>query len=462
MMMVDDNDDNINGADGNDEYFMEKMTCLHIANNENNDSRSNDGNDTDDNNDNNVDSYCNDAVNDNDDNSNDSDFTDDDGGSDNDGYSDDDTYKYKLETMTWLHLAIMNRHWNAVRWLVQHGSDCGKECRELLFKICDNDVSPIIMLARYKDAPLDLFGLLKTPTNLNGNNRYRWSDPPLHVAVKKGHISIVNQLIKLGASVNQENGYGRAPLHLAVCDCHTEIALSLIEHGASVNHQVEWYDGYYLPIERYINKYIGHTQNKRFFQLIPEDNMDILKAICTLLKRETEHSDIPKEHRREVASMLHKLIQKLKCFESLSMTMRIREEYGLEAECNRYMYFLELNQHLIAKHCVTLKALYLCSVLLILLGCTCDVSFRDFDSERSDFAHNAEHVYHASAIKDLWDAYNKNKCVKRLQALCIQKTRQSIHNLADESFDCLPVPSSICKLLMRHDVADVLFKAYQM
>ena len=53
--------------------------------------------------------------------------------------------------MTCLHLAIMNCHWNAVRWLVQHGADYDKPCSDYLF-----DISPIVMLAKYQDAPLDL------------------------------------------------------------------------------------------------------------------------------------------------------------------------------------------------------------------------------------------------------------------------------------------------------------------
>ena len=224
---------------------------------------------------------------------------------------------------------------------------------------------------------------------------------------------------------------------------------------------MEGYKGYVLPIEQYIDMYTGHSPDKLFSQLIPADNMDILKAICTLLKREIEGSGVEKEHRREVlSSMLHTLIRKLKCFESLSMTMMIREEYDREAEYNRDMYFLEVNQHLITKDYVSFKAVYLCSVLLILLGC--DINVTGFNIKQSAFAENPEHVNHASAIEELWDSYNKNKCVKRLQALCIQKTRQSMHNFADVSFESLPVPSSIRKLLMLHDIADFLFEAYQM
>ena len=379
---------------------------------------------------------------------------------DNDNDSDDsgdDTGEYRLEKMTCLHLAIMNQHWNAVRWLVQHGVDCDKECHEY-FKGGYNYISPILMLARHQDAPLDLFGLLITPNNLNGGNR---ADPPLHAALPKGHIDIVNHLIKLGASVNQTDRMRNSPLYIATCIGHTDLALLLIEHGASVNQRGGFHDD--LPIEGYIDKYRESAQNKLFLQLIPGNNMDILKAISRLLKMEIECSYEEKEHRMEVlSSMLHKLIQKLECFESLSMTIGIRDEYDEFVGWDTDMYFMELNGHLIAMNFWSLNAIYLCSVLLVLLGCTCDVSFRDFDIKQSYFADNAEHVYHATAILELWDTYNKNKCVKRLQALCIQKTRQSMRRLADESFESLPVPSSMRKLLMLHDVADVLFKAYQM
>ena len=81
------------------------------------------------------------------------------------------------------------------------------------------------------------------------------------------------------------------------------------------------------------------------------------------------------------------------------MTIGIREGYDQEAEYHQDMYFVEINQHLIAMDYVSLKSIYLCSVLLIILGC--DVSFGDFDIDQSALAENAELVYHTSAIEDL-------------------------------------------------------------
>ena len=257
----------------------------------------------------------------------------------------------------------------------------------------------------------------------------------------------MDHLIALGASVNQEDEIRRWPLSIAVdCD-HTALALSLIEHGASLNQ----YNGFkeLLPIEVYIDKYTGRTQNKFFFQLIPGDSMKILKVICNLLDKEMQDSDIEKEHRREVLpSVLHMLIQKLKLFEYLSMTT------------SDVYTDMKLNGHRITRDYVSLKTVNLCSVLLVLLGC---VMFHDANFRSSYFARDAERVYHATAIGDLWDAYNNwNRGVKTLQSLCIQKTRQSMNNLADESFENLSLPSNICKFLMLHDVADVLCEAYQM
>ena len=447
---VDDTDNNHNN--GNDEYYLDRMTCLHIASNDNNYSTRKHGDGTNDINDDNGHSQSNDGVKDKDGNSNGTDSTDEDERSDSDGENDDDTDNYKLETMTCLHLAIMNCHWNAVRWLVQHGADCDKECCDEIYYI-----SPIVMLARYQDAPLDLFALLKTPKNFNGRNKIPQSDLPLHAAVSKGHIGIVHHLIKLGASVNHIGAFKYRPLHLALKDDHTELALSLIEHGASVKHQIksEYYCQPYLPIEFYIIDH--HTQDELFLQLIPEDDVDILKAISALLEKEIDYSGVEKEHQREVSSMMQKLIQKLKCFEFLSMSIQLNRDY--EHELPAALNCMVLNEHLIAKDYESLKAVYLCSVLLILLGCNVSVFDINIVPAVAEFARN---VYHTSAIEDLWDVYNKNRGIKRLQTLCIQKTRQSMHKLTDESFETLPVPSSIRKLLMLHDVADVVFKAYQM
>ena len=152
-------------------------------------------------------------------------------------------YYSESNKKTCLHLAVTNKHYNAVRWLVQHGADCDKEsCYYDRTILRCNRRAPIALLATYQDAPLDLFDILRTTGNINGTpstNAYQYSNSPLplHVAVMHGHTDIALHLITLGASVNQQDRSRNLPLHLAMKHSHTELALSLIKQGASVNQE---------------------------------------------------------------------------------------------------------------------------------------------------------------------------------------------------------------------------------
>lgn len=57
----------------------------------------------------------------------------------------------------------------------------------------------------------------------------------LHVASLRGHRSIVQLLLKRGASVNIKNKLKQTPLHLACQYNHQDIVMLLIEYGARVN-----------------------------------------------------------------------------------------------------------------------------------------------------------------------------------------------------------------------------------
>ncbi|MGL9688729.1 MAG: ankyrin repeat domain-containing protein [Wolbachia sp.] len=55
---------------------------------------------------------------------------------------------------------------------------------------------------------------------------------PLHIAAEKGHMEIVNALIKQKANVNAEDKEGVTPLHLAAVNGHVEIANAILKEGA--------------------------------------------------------------------------------------------------------------------------------------------------------------------------------------------------------------------------------------
>ena len=100
----------------------------------------------------------------------------------------------KVNGQTCLYSAIDSGHYNAVRWLVQHGADCNA----IYYKL-----TPIVYLASRPDMPLDLFQLLKTPENLNdGTDKCL----PLHEACSYRCINSALHLISLGAEVDKIDG----------------------------------------------------------------------------------------------------------------------------------------------------------------------------------------------------------------------------------------------------------------
>ena len=275
---------------------------------------------------------------------------------------------------------------------------------------------------------------------------------PLQIAVRDGHTEVALSLIKHWTPMNQQDTHDHLPLHIAVKYGHTELALSLIKHGASVNQASS--EGY-LPLHHAVAQGLDgkHFNDDLFTKLMPGSSMDILKTICQILKQ-TKSTDKEKEHKMELlSSMLHKLIQHLILCEPLSINIK----------GDIYCFNISLNQHLIVKG-TTLKTVYICSVLMILLGC--DVSSVDSIVPQLPSLENStaipDYLQKAYSIDDLWNAYKQMAVIKTLQAVCIQKTRLSMNSLTDESFQSLPVPSCVRSLLKLHGVAHVLCEAYEM
>ena len=81
--------------------------------------------------------------------------------------------------------------------------------------------------------------LIATSANCNHQSSSRAvpSLTSLHIAVSKGRIDIVNQLIKANCNVNLEDQYGFTALHYAVIKRANEIILLLLNNGASVTCQ---------------------------------------------------------------------------------------------------------------------------------------------------------------------------------------------------------------------------------
>ena len=318
--------------------------------------------------------------------------------------------------------------------LIKHGASVNRECR------LGNLPLHLALREGYSELALSL---MKHGASVNQQDGHGY--PPLHYAVTQNHADLALSLIKLGASVNQAARHGDLPLNSALQNGRTDLALSLIEHGASVNQE----DGTgYLPLHvaalfghMYVNKDTEHFNWELFTKLVPANSMARLTTICFLLFDE-ETKPMGKEL---MSRMFHHLLQHLVLIESLSISIKTELYLGSDVRVE-----MKLNNETLWNR--SFKCAYLCSMLLILLGC--DVSFPDAIVPQLSATASAEHSRHAQSIDDLWHVYQQH--VKSLQTLCIQKTRQSMHSLTDDSFQSLPVPSKLRKLLMGIHDADLL------
>ena len=370
-----------------------------------------------------------------------------------------------------LHLAMKHGHTKLALLLIEHGASVNVKDStgnlplhqalsnnyiELAFSCMKHGASvnqhngqgdlPLHVAIAHRNQELALF-LIEFGSSVNEKDTD--GRLPLHIAIRKGHTELAKSLIKHGSSVNQEDVEGDLPLHLALSTEQTKLALFLIKHGASVNVETECG---YLPITYYIQRNMEDFSYRCFMRFMPERSVD-MTSVCTLL--ETELTGVEKESSREVLSrMFQQLIQHLILTEPLLVGVMVDEW------CSAFSGFLvsmKLNEKLFAYDMESFKAVYLCSVLLILLENDAYI----LNNIRAQVP-TVGSIYHANATDNLWKVYDQRQTVKKLQTLCIQQTRQSMCSLTDNSFQSLPVPSRLRKLLMLHDVADVLCEAYYM
>ena len=356
-----------------------------------------------------------------------------------------------------LHWAAAGGHTELVHSLIEHGASVNQNC--------GNGLLPL-QIACYNGHTELALSLIKLGVSVNQKSEN--GALPLQFAAAMGHTELAHSLITQGASVNQKDGGRNLPLHLAVSYDHTELALTLVNHGSCVNQE----DGKRnLPLHLAVKQ--GNSElalsleviyDELLTSLIPCGSRNIIKTIYELL--EIRPRDVKKD--REVLSrMLHQLIQRLILLEPLAITLKTLEGfpdiYGECIECSNFdiYVYMQLNENVIVNTATSIKAVYLCSVLLVILKS--DVCYSSSVAAELPSIASKGIKDQAQAIDDLWNAYKeKQRTVKKLQTLCIQKTRQSMRSLTDESFQSLQVPPLISKRVMLRDVADVLCEAYQM
>jgi ankyrin repeat protein len=81
--------------------------------------------------------------------------------------------------------------------------------------------------------------LLNTGANPNGTNcnrGFKGKKTPLEIAVERGDISLIKDLLLAGASVNQGADYNGGPLSRAIRNKNTEVIHLLLDNGADINY----------------------------------------------------------------------------------------------------------------------------------------------------------------------------------------------------------------------------------
>jgi hypothetical protein len=66
-------------------------------------------------------------------------------------------------------------------------------------------------------------------------NTVKTNATPLHIAAQQGHLTVVEVLLKFGASVDSQDECGRTALHIASYRGHEQIVTALLEHGSDIN-----------------------------------------------------------------------------------------------------------------------------------------------------------------------------------------------------------------------------------
>jgi ankyrin repeat protein len=128
------------------------------------------------------------------------------------------------DTLTLLHLAILNNQDDVVRFLFERGADINirssKRYTALHFAARADNVD-IIMLLLDKGMSVNVTG-----------RRYK---TPLHSAAQSGSLRAVEVLTRRGAALDETDRYGRTALIDAAWNGEVEVVRFLVENGADVN-----------------------------------------------------------------------------------------------------------------------------------------------------------------------------------------------------------------------------------
>lgn len=124
-----------------------------------------------------------------------------------------------------LGMAISLGRMELAEYLIDKGADINRQDnigRTFLHKAAENGNLAAVKFLVEKGARLDVLD--------------KWNDTPLHVAanvkVNKGHIEVVDYLVKNGADINLTHNY--TPIHLAITRGNLDMVKCLIDNGADL------------------------------------------------------------------------------------------------------------------------------------------------------------------------------------------------------------------------------------
>ena len=298
----------------------------------------------------------------------------------------------KVNGQRCLHSAIDSGHYDVVRLLVEHGADCNAMNHKNF-----RHKTPIVSLASRPNVPLDLFDLLRTPENLkDGTGKCL----PLYEALHHDCINSALYLISLGAEVNKADGY----YECLPIECYVGCANAA-----------------------YIIKKRFEFHEELFIKLLPPSCMNTFNIIHEIMLNNFEP---------DVASkMVYPLLQRHIKTGNISLGIRTYRKQDDEYQ----MFYL--------------KSLL---VLLLDLDVTLMYGIAEFTKSVTDESWK-------QAVIDIWEAYDqRHGKVKSLFKLCIQCTRKSMSSLDDDSFQSLPLPSKIQNFLKLRDVAEIICEAWKL
>ena len=416
------------------------------------------------------------------------------------------------EDETCLYRAIKYNHYNVVRLLIKHETEC-----------CDTNGEerpPIILLASYSNVPLDLFDLLATPCNL---------EAALCNAAANGCIKPALHLIKLGARVDGLNSYGRLPVDYFVghytsddlqqvgddpkqgndevklvsddfkqvsddinqdCDDIKQVSDDIKQDGddikqvsddikqdgddikqvtddiEQVSDDIEQVSDDIEQVSDNIEQVsddikqdvhdIKHVSDdpkqifNLFMSLLPSrpQGVDILRVICTLLKR-TYMKTI-----NNMNEMLHQLVQRLDIVQPLNLTIKV-DSYDciIHLNANGVVILKGTLQH------TSCQTVYLCCLILSELQLDV-ITPPDISPLLRQMSLLTETMAYAHATDDLLKDFHQQHNVKSLLRHCILRIRTSMRSLDSNSFLNLPVPTYIRRLLTLQDISEKIYKVW--